>query len=496
MNSAKSFHAPALDDEIRNYIKKYILDNRLGPGDPLPGETRLAQDLGVGRGTIREAIKALQSLGIVEVRRGDGMYVREYNLDPFLENLRFGMRFETSNLIELAEIRAWLETEIVEESVKRAGPDDVAQIERVIESWRHGAEAGLADPEFVAEQDMSFHRALYHPLHNQILNKLLEVMWLTFLNFLGQYIKPANDLKEHERILEAAQRGLPAEARQCLLQNLETMRGRIHRLLESGQMAGGQIPARGDQIAKPYRRPVLNEAIRDHLKQYILNEGLGAGDPLPSEAQLAQDLGVGRTSVREAIKALESLGIIEVRHGDGLYVREYNFDPVLEVLSYGIRFDARTLVELLEIRSWLEGAVIVEAVDRMTSEDIGRLEDIISRWRSTVRAGKTGPESFAALDEEFHRSLYVCLKNDSLIRLIEVFWVVFAEFIGPYRNEPLVDLADHVAILEAVKSRDKFQARQAVLVNILRNEERMRHLTSIGGSDSPPVSTSSPLSNL
>ena len=72
-----------------------------------------------------------------------------------------------------------------------------------------------------------------------------------------------------------------------------------------------------------FRRPVLNELIRDYVKQHILDHGLSAGDPLPSETQLAQELGVGRGSVREAIKALQSLGIVEVRHGDGLYVRPY-----------------------------------------------------------------------------------------------------------------------------------------------------------------------------
>ena len=87
------------------------------------------------------------------------------------------------------------------------------------------------------------------------------------------------------------------------------------------------------------RRPALNELIRDYVKQYILDQGLCAGDPLPSEIQLAQELGVGRSSVREAIKALQSLGIVEVRHGEGLYVRPYTFDPILETLSFGMRFD-------------------------------------------------------------------------------------------------------------------------------------------------------------
>ena len=274
--------------------------------------------------------------------------------------------------------------------------------------------------------------------------------------------------------------GDPIAARQTLLRNLLHMQARIRRSLESGRIPVKEVLAPRDDMQKIYRRPALSEAIRDYLKQYILDQGLGAGDALPTEAQLAQDLGVARTSVREAIKALESLGIVEVRHGEGLYVREYNFDPVLETLSYGIRFDARTLLELLQLRSWLEGAVIVEAVDRMSADDIRRLEDIIRRWSRAIQTGESTVELARELDEGFHRSLYTCLNNNMLMKLIEVFWVAFAEFIGPYRAEPSIDLAEHVAILEAVKAKDRLRARQAVLANIRRNEERMQRLVESG----------------
>ena len=90
-------------------------------------------------------------------------------------------------------------------------------------------------------------------------------------------------------------------------------------------------------MQKPLRGPALSKAVRDYVKQYILDHKLQGGDALPPETQLAHDLGVGRSSVREAVKALQSLGIVEVRHGDGLYVREYNMDPILETLSFGLR---------------------------------------------------------------------------------------------------------------------------------------------------------------
>ena len=83
----------------------------------------------------------------------------------------------------------------------------------------------------------------------------------------------------------------------------------------------------------PLRGPALSEAIRDYIKDYIIENKLKAGDSLPPETQLVETLGVGRSSVREAVKALQSLGIVEIRRGNGLYVRETNFDAMLEVFK-------------------------------------------------------------------------------------------------------------------------------------------------------------------
>ncbi len=127
------------------------------------------------------------------------------------------------------------------------------------------------------------------------------------------------------------------------------------------------------------RTPALSRAIQDQIKQYITERRLRPGDALPPETQLAADLGVSRGSVREAIKALESLGIVEVRHGNGIFVREFNFDSVLELLSYGLVFDRSKITEILQIRKWLEAAAIGEAVKlingRMKVEASGNINE-------------------------------------------------------------------------------------------------------------------------
>ena len=235
-------------------------------------------------------------------------------------------------------------------------------------------------------------------------------------------------------------------------------------------------------MEKPLRGPALNEAVRNYVKQYILDNNLKAGDPLPPETQLAQQLGVGRSSVREAIKALQSLGIVEVKHGTGLYVREYNFDPILETLSYGMRFDPNILAEFLQIRIWLESSVIGEAVTQIGAKDIAQLDAVMAAWTERVEAG----QQYADLDEQFHRILYTTLNNQTLMKLFEVFWIAFQnldlEMIQT--SEPSVELKEHRHILEAVKEGDVSLTRQRLVQHFSRLQDRLRRV--IGAGESAP----------
>ena len=225
-------------------------------------------------------------------------------------------------------------------------------------------------------------------------------------------------------------------------------------------------------MMKTLRKPALNEAIRNYVKQYILDQGLNPGDPLPPEGQLAQELGVARSSVREAVKALQSLGIVEVRRGHGIYVREYNFDPIVEMFSYGMRFDTATLAKLIQVRIWLEAAVVEDAVSQISPEDVVLLESVIEAWEERVEAGE--PDS--DLDEQFHRILYSALDNDLLIKLFEVFWIAFEnlDIEAIRRSDPAVELKDHQAILQAVRDRNASLARQCLLQSFTRIQDRIR----------------------
>lgn len=214
-------------------------------------------------------------------------------------------------------------------------------------------------------------------------------------------------------------------------------------------------------MEKPLRGPALSKAVQDYVKQYILKNGLKGGDPLPPETQLVQDLGVGRSSVREAVKSLQSLGIVEVRRGNGLFVREYNMDPILETISFSMRSDPVRFQELLRVRIWLETAVIREAVQEISDEDIAELEKIMDTWQERIDSDLEHVD----LDKQFHVVLYSSVNNRTLMKLFDVFWTAFDElrFKTIIEGSPTITIQQHLGVLEAIRSRDPELAAQRLI---------------------------------
>lgn len=220
------------------------------------------------------------------------------------------------------------------------------------------------------------------------------------------------------------------------------------------------------------RGPVLNRVIQERIKRYITDNRLGAGDLLPPEGQLAADLGVSRGSVREAVKALESLGIVEVRHGDGIRVRAFNFDSVFDLLSYGLVFDPVKAAEILQIRVWLEVAALADAIKQLSDAELDQMAVLLNRWEEKAAAS----EDSSAEDRAFHRLLYRPLGNESLSGLIDIFWIIYhslpVQSIG-IDHQPLVTVKAHRELLAAIRARDVALATQRMREHFRNLEARM-----------------------
>lgn len=209
------------------------------------------------------------------------------------------------------------------------------------------------------------------------------------------------------------------------------------------------------------RAPLLHQSVQDAIRAYIIDNKLQPGDPLPPETELGRRLGVGRNSVREAVKSLESLGVLRVHRGSGIFVRDFSFEPLLENLHYGLLFDVRELAEFLQIRRVLETGMIEDALHVISAEQVAKIEQIVERMRIRAERG----EPFVQEDREFHQCLFEQLGNQTLVKLLDTFWLVFrkaSELSAIVDTEPLVTYQAHAHILEAVHDKDVYRARIAL----------------------------------
>ncbi|MDQ0471700.1 FadR/GntR family transcriptional regulator [Labrys wisconsinensis] len=206
------------------------------------------------------------------------------------------------------------------------------------------------------------------------------------------------------------------------------------------------------------RPPLLHVSVQESLKAYIDEAQLKPGAALPPEGELAQRLGVSRNSVREAIKALESVGIIETRRGIGVFVRDFSFDPLLDHLPYGLGRELRDVGDVLQIRCTLEFGLIADCVTAIGEADLAALRLTLDAMRAKAERGEAFPEE----DQQFHRLLFRCLGNRVLDRLIEIFWVAFHKASGFFslgNPDPIATWRDHEEIYDAVVARDAVRAR-------------------------------------
>lgn len=193
------------------------------------------------------------------------------------------------------------------------------------------------------------------------------------------------------------------------------------------------------------------------IKQFIERRGLKPGDGLPPEGTLAEDLGISRPSLREAVKSLESLGILESRHGEGIYVKAFSFDAILENLPYSMVADDAQVTDLLYVRTYLELGAIPSVVKNIKPANIEKLRSLAETMLSKALSQQT----FFDEDRAFHAEMYRCMENSFLLSLIDLFWRIFNNLIH-HSGGLVVDYEDletsardHLAIVEMLEKKDK-----------------------------------------
>lgn len=207
------------------------------------------------------------------------------------------------------------------------------------------------------------------------------------------------------------------------------------------------------QAIAPIRPGILRHAIQDRIKQFIIANGFQAGDPLPTETELARTLGISRGSLREAMKSLQTLGVIETRHGFGTFVGRFSFDPLIDGLTFQILVSRETMPrairELLELRQVLETGMMPRVTELASPAQIEQLDRMVSQMEASAARGV----QFADADRDFHDLLYRPLGNDLIIQLLKAFWDIFAAVAEEPPHRPIVlseTAEEHRAILAAI----------------------------------------------
>lgn len=237
----------------------------------------------------------------------------------------------------------------------------------------------------------------------------------------------------------------------------------------------------------------LSDSILDQLKTLLLERDLKPGDKLPSERELASIFKVGRPSIREALRTLNILGVLDIRPGHGVFVKtpdaQAYLDGIQESIGFLLEVEHRTFLEILEVRSVLESHTAILAAKNATEEDLARLEEAyLTLSRIQIAYSKDpdeeGAENWIEADYEFHKAISLCSHNGVLMAMIN-----FLKSLVQRTSRKLLSMPDllkvgaefneeHKRILEAIKAHSEQEAAQAMSVHLQHAQEVMADLIS------------------
>lgn len=221
------------------------------------------------------------------------------------------------------------------------------------------------------------------------------------------------------------------------------------------------------------RREGPGVEITRSLLDYLLTGDLVPGQKIPSERQLAEALSIGRSTVREAIKSLSLLGLLEQRIGDGTYLSKSSSDLLPQVIEWGLLLGEKRLDDLLEARYELEVLLAGWAAERRSDEQLARLQDLVKE----MRAAGDDFDRYVAADTAFHLLLAEASGNSvfaGVLTNVRSMVQAWASRVIRTAGETKTSLAMHEPIFRAVKKGDVAAARKAMKAHMDRATRRLR----------------------
>jgi len=212
------------------------------------------------------------------------------------------------------------------------------------------------------------------------------------------------------------------------------------------------------------RQGGLTEAVRKEIEQFIIDGSLKPGNKLPPERDLAAQLGVGMSTIREALRALEEQGAVEIVHGRGTFVRGVSHKAIKANLQFMVNFENNAYDDLLELRLLLEAGLVKLAAIRRDSDDLKALETSLKEMEEAQ-----SNEEIVEAGARFHLAVAKASKNSFAATVYEAVTQVISEVFRAHAKSPAQhnqSINDHTAIYWAIADRNPDLAVQSALQHL------------------------------
>jgi GntR family transcriptional repressor for pyruvate dehydrogenase complex len=246
------------------------------------------------------------------------------------------------------------------------------------------------------------------------------------------------------------------------------------------------VPGRKKKApVEPDRPSRLNVQFQTTSRLAQLVASLDAGDRLPTERELSEQLGVGRSTLREAIRSLAFIGAIHSRQGSGNYVSRPDERSTDRLISLGLMLNHVTVAEMIEARRFFEIDIVRMAAERHDERDRVRLNDLMAAMRATAAR----PRDLSKYDMEFHVALAEASHNTVMVQLIRMMRALVNILLEIWRDNAedftpgiLTVIREHEEILEAVFARDPERAARMMFTHLTNAGARVMSVLGRDGS--------------
>lgn len=225
-------------------------------------------------------------------------------------------------------------------------------------------------------------------------------------------------------------------------------------------------------LFKPVKKTRVYEEIVAKIKEMIDKGRFKSGDQLPVERELAEVFRVSRSSVREAIRSLESQGLLESRQGNGTYIAKHPVESLVNPLASVICSQKDGQKELFEMRRLIEPQLAFLAAERATEEEILQMEKTLSSQEQLIIQGESGAE----IDRQFHYLLAGAARNRFLLQIVDSNMNFFMESRDNFLQvdgRPEKSIQRHRELLDAIEARDSEGAAQTMREHLLDIEKSL-----------------------